>query len=310
MQFESLKVFCDVARQRSFSDAASSNDISQSAVSQIVHQLEKRLGVLLFDRSRRPLQLTREGQVYYDGCKRLVEEYLDVESRVRDLHGERASVVRVAAIYSVGLRDMSQYSQRFIALHPGAEVDIEYLHPEKVVERVLDGSADCGLISFPRPTRKLVALPWREERMVLCCAKTHPLAGRRSIALREIDGEKFVGFDRDLLIRRKVDRFLRAHGVAVDVVLEFDNIENIKQAIEISAGVALLPEPALKRDVEAGSLAAVPLADAKFSRPLGVIHRRTPAPSRAAARFIELLRQPDEPGAHEAGVVMTEGTER
>jgi DNA-binding transcriptional LysR family regulator len=310
MQFESLKVFCDVARQRSFSDAATSNEISQSAVSQIVHQLEKRLGVRLVDRSRRPLQLTREGQVYYDGCKRLVAEYLDVEARIRDLHGERASEVRVAAIYSVGLRDMSQYSQKFIALHPGSEVEIEYLHPDKVVEKVLTGAADFGLISFPQSTRKLVALPWREEQMVLCCSKSHPLATRRSIAARELDGEKFVGFDRDLVIRRKVDRFLRAHGAAVDVVLEFDNIENIKQAIEISAGVALLPAPALKRDVDAGVLAAVPLADAKLSRPLGVIHRRTPGPSRTATRFIELLRQPDDPGALEPGVVLTKGNER
>ena len=74
MQFESLKVFCDVARHRSVSQAAAANDVSQSAASQIVLQLEKRLGVKLIDRSTRPLQLTREGQVYYDGCRGLVEQ--------------------------------------------------------------------------------------------------------------------------------------------------------------------------------------------------------------------------------------------
>ena len=313
MQFESLKIFCDVARQRSFSDAATSNEMSQSAVSQVVNQLEKRLGVKLVDRSRRPLQLTREGQVYYDGCKRLVEEYRDVEARIRDLHGERASEVRVAAIYSVGLRDMSQYSQRFIALHPGAEVEIEYLHPDKVLERVLTGASDFGLLSFPQSTRKLVALPWRDEEMVLCCAKGHRLAGRRSVPLRELDGEKFVGFDRDLVIRRKVDRFLRSHGVSVDVVLEFDNIENIKQAIEISAGVALLPAPALRREADAGTLAAIPLDDARLVRPLGIVHRRSPTPNRAALQFIDLLRQPDDPGAGEgaaAGILIHKGSLR
>lgn len=311
MQFESLKVFCDVARQRSFSEAASSNEISQSAVSQIVNQLEKRLGVKLVDRSRRPLQLTQEGQVYYDGCKRLVGEYLDVEAHVKNLHGERAAEVRVAAIYSVGLRDMSQYIQRFIELHAGAVVEIEYLHPDKVVEKVLTGAADFGLVSFPQSTRKLAALGWREEEMLLCCSKTHPLAGRRSVAVRELDGEKYVGFDRDLVIRRKVDRFLRTHGVSAETVLEFDNIENIKQAIEISAGVALLPAAALRRDVEAGRLAAVPLADARLVRPLGIVHRRHPAPSRTALQFIELLRQPDEPGVLEgAGVLIHKGGAR
>jgi DNA-binding transcriptional LysR family regulator len=295
MQFESLKVFCDVSRHRSFSEAAAANGISQSAVSQIVGQLEKRLGVMLVDRSRRPLRLTRQGKVYYDGCKKLVEQYLGVEAAVRSLDVELGSSVRVAAIYSVGLRDMSQYVQRFVGQRAGATAEIEYLHPDKVYEKVLDGTADFGLVSFPQSSRKLTALPWREEEMVVACAASHPFAHRRSVRVAQLDGEKYVGFDRDLVIRRKVDRFLRDHGVSVDVALEFDNVENIKQAIEIAAGVALLPLPALRREVRSGTLAAVPLSDARFVRPLGIIHRRSPKPSASARRFIELLRQPDEP---------------
>lgn len=295
MQFESLKVYCDVARHRSFSEAAAANEISQSAVSQIVGQLEKRLGVILVDRSRRPLRLTREGRVYYDGCKKLVEQYLGVEAAVRTLNAEIGSSVRVAAIYSVGLRDMSQYVQRFVGQRPGVEVDIEYLHPDKVYEKVLDGTADFGVVSFPQPTRKLVALPWREEEMVVACARSHPFAAKRHLKVRQLQGQKYVGFDKGLAVRRQVDRFLRDHGVTVDVALEFDNIENIKQAIEIPSGVALLPLPALEREVRAGTLAAVPLSDARFVRPLGIIQRRNPKPSATAQRLIELLRQPDEP---------------
>src|SRR6185503_9131774 len=110
MQFEALKVFCDVARNQSFSRAADANRISQSAVSQIVNQLEKRLGVQLVDRSRRPLQLTHSGKAYYDGCKKLVEQYLEVEASIRNGNGNGSHLevpIRVAAIYSVGLRDMS-----------------------------------------------------------------------------------------------------------------------------------------------------------------------------------------------------------
>jgi DNA-binding transcriptional LysR family regulator len=72
-------------------------------------------------------------------------------------------------------------------------------------------------------------------------------------------------------------------------------VENIKQAIEIAAGVALLPLPALQREVRAGTVAAIPLQDARFTRPLGILHRRSPTPSPTAQRFIELLRQPDDP---------------
>ena len=90
MQVESLKVFCDVARCRSFSQAAGLNDVTQSAVSQVVSQLEKRLGVQLIDRSTRPLQLTAAGQMYYDGCKVLLEQYLELEASVRNAPACRA----------------------------------------------------------------------------------------------------------------------------------------------------------------------------------------------------------------------------
>ena len=129
----------------------------------------------------------------------------------------------------------------------------------------------------------------------MACATTHPFVAEGRIQVSQLAGLKYVGFDKDLVIRRKVDRFLRDHGVSVQVVLEFDNVENIKQAIEIAAGVALLPLPAFQREVRAGTLAAIPLQDARFVRPLGILHRRNPKPSPNAQRFIELLRQPDEP---------------
>ena len=118
---------------------------------------------------------------------------------------------------------------------------------------------------------------------------------RRTLKAAQLSGQKYVGFDKDLAIRREVDRFLRRRRVSVDVVLEFDNIENIKKAVEIGAGVALLPLPTLRREIQAGTLAAVPFGDARLVRPLAVVHRHNPEPSDTALRFIELLRQPDEP---------------
>jgi DNA-binding transcriptional LysR family regulator len=289
MQFESLQVFCDVVRHRSFSKAAMEHDVTQSAVSQMMMQLEKRLGVRLIDRSTRPLQLTPPGQIYYEGCKELIEQFLDLEASIRIAQSDLPAVVQVAAIYSVGLGDMGQLLERFQSQEPNTRIGIEYLHPDRVVQRVLDGAADLGLVSFPRPSRKLTILPWRDEPMVLVCPPGHRLAEQSTIRPSDLAGEKYVGFDRNLQIRKEVDRFLREHGVAVDVVMEFDNIENIKKAIEVSAGVALLPEPTLTREVEAGSLQAVPLSGARLVRPLAIIHRRQPGLGAAAARFVQLL---------------------
>jgi DNA-binding transcriptional LysR family regulator len=284
-------VFCDIARCHSFSQAAQENDLTQSAASQIVRQLEDRLGVQLIDRSTRPLQVTPLGQAYYEGCKTLCDQYTELEASIRQAQCELASVVQVAAIYSVGLGDMGQLVECFEKEQAGAKVHIEYLHPSHVYDKVLEGTADLGLVSFPRASRKLTILPWRQELMVLACPPSHPLAGESVAHPLQLSGQKYIGFNRDLAIRREVDRYLREQNAAVDVVLEFDNIENIKKAVEVGAGVALLPEPTLRREVEAETLTAVPLAGKRFVRPLGIIQRRHHKLSANALRFIELLRQ-------------------
>jgi DNA-binding transcriptional LysR family regulator len=294
MQFEALKVFCDVARCRSFSQAASANNLSQSAVSQIVLMLERRMGVQLINRATRPLQLTPLGQIYYEGCKGLVERYQELEAAVRQRQAEVDATIQVAAIYSVGLGDMGHYVERFEALHPGTKVHVEYLHPDRVYERVLNQTADLGLVSFPRRSRDLLMLSWRDEPMVLACSPQHSLAALRSVKLPQLAGEKFVGFDRELTIRREVDRLLREQEVSVEVVMEFDNIENIKKAVEIGAGLAILPEPTFRREVEAGTLAAIPLTGSRLARPLGIIYSRHHRLNTTILRFIDLLRDGEE----------------
>lgn len=291
MQFEALQVFCDIARCRSFSQAAAMQQppLTQSAASQIVHQLEARLGVQLIDRSTRPLQLTERGQRYYEGCKTLIEQYLELETSLKRARPELTATVQVTAIYSIGLVDMGHYVERFAAALPYAKVQIEYLHSRRVVDKVLEGAADLGLVSFPRKMRELAALPWREEEMVLACPPKHPLTRQSAVRPAQLNGERYVAFDKDLDIRRQVDRFLRRQGVAVEVAMQFDNIENIKKAIEVAGGVALLPEPTLRQEVESGRLVARPLAGCRFVRPLAIIHRRQVRPSPAALRFIDLL---------------------
>src|SRR5262249_37282857 len=155
------------------------------------------------DRSTRPPQPTAQGQLFYEGCKGVLEEYAELEARVRREPGRLAATCTVAAIYSVGLGDMGQLAERFRAAHPGGKVHVEYLPPDRVYERVLDGTADFGLVSWPKPTRKLAALPWREEEMVLACSPRHPLALRRTVDPAALSGEKYVGFDKGLAIRRE-----------------------------------------------------------------------------------------------------------
>lgn len=293
MQLESLKVFCDVIRHRSFSHAAELHDVTQSAVSQIVSQLEKRMSVKLIDRSTRPLKLTALGLTYYEGCKTLLEQYDALEARLQSAQVEITGTVMVAAIYSVGLSDMGQYVQRFQEELPKTQVHIDYLHPDRVYEQVIDGTADLGLVSYPKKTPHLASVNWRDEEMVLACSPTHPLASRLAVPMKDLNDQPYVHFDKNLIVRRRVDRFLREQHVAVDVVAEFDSIENIKQAVSIGAGIAILPEPTIRREVKARTLVGVPLFGCDFIRPLAIIHRRGNRLSAAAKRFMELLLEPE-----------------
>lgn len=294
MNLKSLKIFCDIVSRRSFSRAAEANGISQSGASQVVGQLESHLGVQLIERSKRPLVPTREGKVFYDGCRQLIAQYEALEDEVRTLHEEVAGRVRVAAIYSVGLHHMSRYVQEFRGQFPKANVRLEYLHPERVLESVENGDADLGIVSYPRATRLVEAEPWREERLVIVCSPDNPLASSDEAPLTALAGRPMVAFDPDLVIRHEIDRVLEAHDVGPEVVMEFDNIETIKRALEIDAGFAILPEPTVLREVAAGTLARVrvaePQAAEQLIRPLGIIRGRNRPLAPTAQRFLDLLR--------------------
>lgn len=294
MHVKSLKVFCDVVGQRSFSRAADENGISQSGASQVVHQLEERLGVKLIDRSKRPLVPTAEGELYYQGCRQLVQRYYALEEDVRTFHKELAGQVTVASIYSVGLSHMNACVQEFLGKHPKANVRIQYHHPETVAQLVETDQVDFGLVSYPKSSKTIKVDVWREEPMVVVCAPTHELASRDSIWLDELDGRRMVGFDTRLQIRRELDFALSTAGAAVQVVMEFDNIETIKRAVEIDAGFGLLPIDTVTRELETGSLVAIPISGAPLARPLGIITRQGKELGKTARRFIQLLHEKAE----------------
>lgn len=293
MTLEILKLYCDIVRLRSFSQGAAANQISQSAASQAIHQLEAELDVLLIDRSKRPFMITPEGRTFYEGCRALLQGYEKVRAEIASTRTQVTGSVRVAAIYSVGIHIMSGHMQRFMSLYPQAKVRLEYLHPHKVVDAVLNDEADLGILSYPAANRSLTILPWRDETMVFVCYPTHRLARRRTITAADLHGENFVAFDADLRIRKAIDRCLRQHDARVNVIMEFDNIETIKQAIAIGAGVSILPQPTILKEVGNRTLAAAPLAMPELVRPLGIIHRRGKLFTPTIARFLELLRRPE-----------------
>ncbi len=302
MHVETLNIFCDVVRHQSFSRGAEASSVSQSAASQAVRQLEKHLGAQLIDRSKRPLVLTPEGKVFFKGCQEIVERYHELENAVQRWQNPSGHTVRLAAIYSVGLHDLSQYVDRFHTLVPGAGVDLEYMHPDEISQRILNDQSDLGLMSFVTPGREFTAIPWQRQLMVVACPPTHRfaqmVAEQGGVRPADLAGERVVAFDRELAVRREVDRFLRRYDVEVDVTAEFDNIETIKQAVDEGAGVAVLPEPTLRREVQRRTLVQaqflLPPGEPTLVRPLSIVHRRNRRLNPAVTEFITLLQSGTE----------------
>jgi DNA-binding transcriptional LysR family regulator len=286
-----LKVFRDIAQHNSISRGAALNGISQSAASQNLKHLEKRLGVDLFDRSIRPLRLTHAGRLYLSACREIVRRYEETESQIEALRKELVGAVRVASIYSIGLYEMAQITQQFEEQHPQAHIHLEYMRPEKVYRAVTDDQADLGLISYPNPAKDLKAIPWRLEQMVLVCYPSHPLAKKKSVKPSDVAGCEFVSFDPDLSIRRATDRFLREHGVQRDVVLEFDNIQMIKEAVSIGSGISILPERTVRQEVADRKLVALPIEAEGLVRPVDIIYRRKRRFTPIAAKFLKFLQE-------------------
>jgi DNA-binding transcriptional LysR family regulator len=290
VHLETLKVFCDVVEQRSFSAAASQNFVTQSAVSQQIRTLEARYGRRLLERTRGNVQLTPAGEILYQGSKEIVQRYRDMEAGLQALAQVVGGTVRVATVHSVGLYELSAQLKRYLKAYPQVHLHLEFSRSSKIYEDALKGNIDVGVVAYPSRRPQITVLSFREDRLVLVCPPAHPLARHRQVSIRKIQGERLVGYERDIPTRKEIDRLLRRYRVEARYAMELDNIETIKRAVEIGTGVGILPEPAVRPEVKAGSLVAVQLSDEVLLRPLGIIHRQGKHLSPAAEKFIEFLR--------------------
>ncbi len=291
MHIYSFKVFSNLAETSSFSKAAQMNGITQSAVSQQVRALEHRFRVKFIERGKKNFSLTPEGRAFLQASHQVMDILGDVESRIHNLQNLVAGELRISTIFSIGLHELPKQVKTFQQAHPQVEVRVEYRRSSEVYLSVLDGRADIGLVAYPSPRRGLRTVTFWSDRLVLICSPSHPLASRRRIPLSALQGEKFIAFSPDLPTRREIDRKLRSEGVKVKLVLEFDSIETVKRAVEIENGVSIVPEKAVRDEVEAGLLATVAFSEPELQRPLGALIRRSARVSPALREFLALLEQ-------------------
>ena len=290
MQIESLKIFCDLADTESFTKAAQINQITQSAVSQQISSLERQFKSLLIERSKKKFRLTREGQVLYDFSKQMIQTYESLQSKLQEIKDIISGTIRVATIYSIGLHDLPPYIKKFMKGHPTVNVHVEYRRANQVYEDVVGNMVDLGLVAYPIRDSKLETIALHKDPLVLICHPQHPFAKSKNLKLKALIGQKFIGFEPDIPTRKALDRILKDSNVEVQHVMEFDNIETVKRAVEIDAGVSIVPSGTVIQEVAKNTLAQVQIDDGQYYRPLAAIYKKNKVLSPAVKLFLAILK--------------------
>ena len=291
MQIESLKVFCDLVETESFTKAAQINNVTQSAVSQQISSLERTFKSPLIERSKRKFRLTREGQVLYDFSKQIIQNYESLHSKLQELKDIISGMIRIATIYCIGLHDLPPYVRKFMKIYPAVNVHVEYRRFNQVYEDVLGNVVDLGLVAYPSKDARLEIVPLHKDPLVIICHPQHPFAKQKTVKLKMLIGQKFVCFEPDLPTRKAVNKIFREYGVSVNNVMEFDNIETVKRAVEIDAGISIVPQGTITQEINKQTLACVPGEEGSFYRPIAAVYKKNKVLSPAIKQFLALLKE-------------------
>lgn len=245
----------------------------------------------LIDRGTRPLKLTDAGRLYYEFCRDALRRKEEFDVALDRMKRRVEGTVRVVSIYSIGLSEMSRLEICFRRAYPDAELEVEFLRPERVYTAIEADQADIGLLSYPEASKHIKVIHWRDEVMVVAAPPDHPLAANTFLSAKQLERQPFVGFDDDLPIARDLRRFFREHGVRVSVTLHFDNVLMIKEAVALGSGISILPERVISDEIAQERLIGIPLESPGLYRPVGIVHHRKKRFNQATQAFLRMLER-------------------
>ena len=289
MHVENFKIFSDLVDSESFSRAAKQNGITQSAVSQQLRAMEKHFNILIIDRSQKQFRLTHEGNKLYDSAKEIVYLYDKLGSELQEMKKIISGTIHISTVYSIGLHELPPYIKQFMTIYPEVNVRVEYRRANMVYEDILANSIDLGLIAYPQKHKQLEILPFHDDELILACNPEHPFALSEEVDIHELNKQKIIGFEPDIPTRKATDKIFKDSDIDVDLVMEFDNVETVKRAVEINAGIAIIPKTTVIREEAQGLLKVVTFKDQTYTRPLALIHRKGRVQTPAMKKLIDLL---------------------
>lgn len=290
MTAHQLKVFREVARERSFSRAAKALFISQPSVSYQVGELERELQVELFSQTGRQIHLTQAGQILYQYAQEIGGLLDDALVAMQDLRGLERGTLRVGASTTSGIYVLPEILGAFKKVHPKLEVRLEIGNWQRVQARLLENELDLVVAGEPARQPRLAVEPLMPNELVVVASPQHTLAGRRGVTLERLAQEAFIIREVGSGTRSTVERLLAERHLTLTVVMELGSNGAIKQAVAAGLGLAILSLEAITLELQVGRLVVLDVAGFPIHRTWNIVYRSDVHLAIPAVAFRQFLR--------------------
>jgi len=292
MELTPLRYLVAIAEAGHMTRAAEALGVSQPALSAAVRKLEDELGVALFDRTGRGVELTEAGRVFVEHASGALRDVEAGRRAVRALAGLETGTIRVGGGATAMGYLLPPAVRAVRREHPNLRFYVREAGSEAIAGAILTGELDLGIVTLPirHPgSGELMTVRTIEDELRLITPAGHRLNGKSSFRWADLAGEPVVGFEAGSAVRAVIDAAASAHGVTLDVVMEVRSIQSIEQMVRAGIGAGFVSRFALGEDAHGGGVSC---RDGKVTRELAVVRRRDRTPSPAAAAFERALLSP------------------
>jgi DNA-binding transcriptional LysR family regulator len=288
MDFDQLHTFLEIVRLKSFSKAAQTCYRTQPAISAQVKQLEQELHADLFERFGSRISLTTAGRILSTYAEQMLELRRRVQDEVAELERNPRGELVIAANEATCIYVLPTVFSEYRQLFPAVQLQVNRSYGSRVVEAVLDNSADFGLTQLPTEEKRMQVVNVHQDEIRAIVPANHALAGRASLGARDLVGYYLV-LPQQGKTRTRLNEWLEPVEDEIQVSMELDSTEMMKRFVMAGLGISFLAVSNCQEEVAAGKLKAIPLGPEPMIRRLGLIYRKDKALSKAALGFIQVV---------------------
>ena len=287
-----LQVFHTVAKLLSFTKAADSLHMTQPAVTFQIRQLEEQFETRLFDRAHNRVTLTDAGKRVFEYAENIFEQYAEMENAIREITGDISGSLVIGASTTVAEYMLPALLGDFKQQNPDVKMRLQVNNTDGIVSMVENNTIDLGVVEGPVNNKHLQVEVCRKDQLVAVVPPNHPLASRKKVALSDVMKYPFICREVGSGTREVISEKLKAAGLerqSVSNALELGSPEAIKGAVEAGMGVSILSSVSVNKEIELGSLVAIPLTP-KIQRNFSFVRQRNKFRAPAMEELLEFAR--------------------